>query len=118
MTVEELLNPSAAIVTTFVRWLLLLADVLMWTGFVQLYRCRNCDTGGRVLVLWWTANSGLFLTFYLYVRWYLDISAPAPLLTLWAAVCWLQAGLSIIVYVTTWKRVTRNISRRQSHEHR
>lgn len=106
---EHLLNPSPDVMFRASRVLLTVASSLMWLAWFMLWRNKRIDTGGRSLALWWAFNSSAFLTVYTIARFYLGIMAS--LLPAWAAVCWIQAGVSVIFYIVTWNRIAK---RRQS----
>lgn len=102
-------NPSPDVVFHASRVLLTVATVLMWLAWALLWRNKLVDTGGRSLALWWAFNSAVFLTVYTTARYYLG--TMFSLLPAWAAVCWIQAGVSVIFYIVTWNRIAK---RRQS----
>lgn len=101
------LNPDPATVLIFIRWMVFIATVLTWAAFIMLLRCRACDTGGRVIVLMWLGHAGLWLGVNSTLRLVFGYSAPTAVMSMWGSVLWIQAALSVIIYVMQWTHSAR-----------
>jgi len=103
----NVLNPDSQTVLIYIRWMVFIATGLTWAAFILLHRCRSCDTGGRTLVLAWLFHAGLWLGINSTLRLVFGYSAPTTLMSMWGAVLYIQAALSVIAYIILWNRATR-----------
>lgn len=104
---SDFLNPSSSTTLIVLRWLVFIACVLMWAAFVTLWRCRSCDTGGRMLVLLWVGHTAIWLSINSIMRLFFAYVTPTVLLSLWATTLWIQAAVSVLLYVTQWRHGVR-----------
>lgn len=103
-----LLNPDSTTALVAIRWLVFCACVLTWAAFVLLWQCKRCDTGGRALVLFWLAHAGLWLGINSYLRIFQAYTTPTILLSMWGTVLYIQAAVSVMLYVLLWRKGIRH----------
>lgn len=87
------LRATVLVVFVFVAW-----------AFRLIYRCRACDTGGRWLVLMWLGNALMLTGANVVVGLISEPAAESVLFVFWSLALLLQAAVSVILYVTEWRK--------------
>lgn len=87
------LRATVLVVFVFVAW-----------AFRLIYRCRACDTGGRWLVLIWLGHALVLMAVNLVAGLVLEPAAESVLFVFWSLALLLQAAVSVILYVTEWRK--------------